>query len=1619
MTSEKRTLTMTSSTLWLTLSFGLLTFAPSFALETRMTFRDPDGHPFQQLAVDKVTGSVFVGATNRLHRLSSGLTLIQSAATGPREDNPDCPPPPRPCLGDRSLRDAVTKGLVVDNDDDTLLLCSTLYHGSCQKLSLSNITRVTQLVHQPLVPNMADMSCVLFIGPGPEQGKAVVYIGAEYSELGNKLYRNLVPSVCSRELKDLNLTFEDPKGSTAKTILDAYRESFLVQYIHGFTRGQFAYFLSVQKESLTSTKVVTRIARVCTQDKYFRSFVEVPFLCEENLTRYHVLRSVWLEEEAGGASGRLVAIFVDDPVSFWKDDKSTSVLCSVSMDDVDRVIDNVMKECYSGQDRLGPPHYLKSQSKTCTKTTMSKDLCATSEAAKDIPSMEGQQPVVAKVLWTLPGQMATAVAMQRSGQHSVAYIGTADGELIKVLQLSKRGQEVVRMTVDSSGPVTQILPSMNMDHLYVLTQAKVSLVWTHHCEQKHTCEECVADKDPMCGWCVMQNSCTAQSDCSNSAVSPSWLPASSSTCAKMTNVQPEVVSYESLRSALASKQISFELEQVTVQPSSDLDLGCLFITGKEEHRTKATLKNKVISCPLPSAGQFPKIPEGKDHESMVLHFHVQGKSIVTRSVSVYDCRENKNCSSCTGSSYGCYWCHLSGICVQKHEQCPSGAAINSSSSCPLIWTSSPDNVLVHAGEEMRIAVQVRNLQPGQKMGINCRFAYLGTENIVSGSVSSKSLTCDSVMFDYPEKEQLPYVMADFQVLWGSQSLPLDNPLGIKVRIYKCPLLVTNCGKCLSMDAGYECGWCGDRCTLSKHCPTNWLDRTATCPGPQILRFSPTTGPIKGKTHLSVSGLNLGKSYSDIKVTVAGLNCEVKPDHYEPSSGFVCETEVTPATTQGVIVVKVDNKYTAMSDSGSPFSFVDPVLVSIQPPSGPRSGGTIVSIKGENMDSGSDASISFDGQDCQIVKRNHTIMECRAPKKQGANNEAEVKINFGGLAKTSPQAFTYEEDPTITRVEPKRSIISGGTTITVLGKQLQFIQKPEFFVTYGGQFVTATCFISSSYSMDCQVPSLRPQLDSSGVNITDSNPLEVHYGFTLDGVMTLKNISHKSDFGPLLVYPDPVINLFPGAEQTKQFMDTDNLVINGRFSIVNNLMASVSVHVGNEPCLEVTSTESAITCKPPASAPKGTDRNSGKAAVWVRIGNMVRQVGFLRYYEMSSTSKPMALGVILGVVIPIVAIIILLTVCVLRRHRKHKPATDYIPDVLQDYQGKPEDEEIGLNHVAVADVNGFILDEKDCSPYIIELLSHIEDPILRQNISAMMIPRNKLNIGEMIGKGHFGAVYKAQLQRGEDKTAQVAAKTLQAKSSDADTLRSFLNEVVYLKNLHHPNLLPVVGVCLTESDDPVIITPFMATEDLKSFIAEPSKTLTVVTLLSFSQQIVDAMTYLQEVKVVHRNLAACNCIVSEDGRVQLTDYGMTMSLFPQSHYTVEDSPAKILVKWMATEVMENFDFSHKSDVWAFGIVLWELMTRGLTPYPDIQNSSLLPYLKEGQRMKKPKQCPEPVYMVMTQCWHDSPQERPDFSVIGRQLRSLVVTENGATEETALLLNQSIDISNSTEYLQVIA
>ncbi|XP_041349997.1 plexin-A4-like isoform X2 [Gigantopelta aegis] len=1583
----------------------VILFGSASPMKVLHTFFDPGENRFQHLTVNAKTGHIFLGATNRLHKLSSELTLLQSASVGPRLDNPDCPPPVMPCPEDieKRMTESRTKGIVIDKDDNALILCSSLFHGHCQRVSLDNITRVEKFVQRPMVPN-DESSCVMFIAPSINMESAL-YIAATYSSYGKKVYRDMVPSLSSRRLDNLEFVFRDANGATRKNVLEKFRTSFKIRYVDGFSYDSFVYFISVQKEKPGSTKYVSRISRICQNDTYFYSYVETSFVCEGSAGE-----SYSIVHDTAVANGNLYAVFSQNINTSFKPG-SASALCVFKMADVNKVFNTAVDKCFHGNGVIGPEHF--TQKHTCVPTSATVDYCGHSDVAEAYSSIEGTEPLRAAPKLVLDDTSAMSVLVRTEGQHTIAYIGTTAGSVLKAVVLRDGASILSSVVVDIRGPVKELWPASDMQKLIVLTALKVSLISVLHCEDHLTCAACVAKADSTCGWCIMQDRCTTKERCQTSAVRPHWLPSIDQSCARITNIQPDTLSYESLQNGKAGEQISFELEKVSVQSPSQLDLKCRFQAGHQKHDTSASIHHNTVTCRLPEKEHLPSIPQ--DHRELVLHFHVQGRSIVTRSVSLFDCRVHDNCTSCATSAFKCQWCYETNTCQKDSSTCQTSSGITLTDSCPRVEASGQDtDILVHSGEEKQIAVRVRNLKGDQNSNVKCVFTYVGKVQNVPGTITSSSLTCDSVKFESDDTEQ-PFVTASFKVISGAKGFALGNPSNIKVRIYKCPLMVTNCGKCLSMDKEYQCGWCDDKCTLQKHCGNTWLDRSAACPNPQILRFSPTTGPIHGKTNISVTGINLGKKYTDItgNVSVAGVKCTIHREHYQPSSRFSCETDISRDEKSGNIIVLVNGMYSAESDT--PFYFVDPQVTSITPKKGPKSGGTVIGIHGSNMNTGSQRTVTVGGEPCEFIRSNKTTLECRTSQHTAATDDVEVEVSFGGLKKLVPERFLYLKDPTITMIEPRRSILSGGTTITVVGQGLDLIQKPEFFTTYGGNFYKTNCRVEHEIEIQCPVPGIM----NPGVNVTDTSPLEVHYGFNMDGVMTLKNISHQNQFGPILYYPDPDIYSFSGDSHLKKYIKDDWLSIQGRFRTVNPLISNVMVYVGMDLCENPAATDTAITCKPPPQ-PAGID-NMGKATVEVHIGNLKADVGYLQYYEVSNSDKPIALGVILGVVLPILAIIILLTICVIRRHRKHGPSENYIPDVLKDYEGKKEEEEIGMNNVSIkADMNGQILDDKDSGPYIAELLGKFEDSALHHSISSMLIPRSRLDIGELIGKGHFGAVYKAQYQRsGEDKPIQVALKTLNCNNTEAEAMQTFLQDTAMLKNLQNKHILSVVGVCITTSEEPIIIMPFMATEDLKSYIREPSKEITVMELLDFGRQVAEGMVYLAEAKVVHRNLSARNCIVMEDGTVHLTDYGITSSLFSREFYFSAESTVKDLYKWMSIETLDNFEFSTQSDVWSFGIVLWELMTRGVTPYPDVDSGDLKSYLQSGKRMRKPKQCPEDIYRLMTQCWMETPGDRPTFQKSLEELIRFTQTEEvgGDTSENQPLLS-SVDIGGSTEYLEVV-
>ena len=282
----------------------------------------------------------------------------------------------------------------------------------------------------------------------------------------------------------------------------------------------------------------------------------------------------------------------------------------------------------------------------------------------------------------------------------------------------------------------------------------------------------------------------------------------------------------------------------------------------------------------------------------------------------------------------------------------------------------------------------------------------------------------------------------------------------------------------------------------------------------------------------------------------------------------------------------------------------------------------------------------------------------------------------------------------------------------------------------------------------------------------------------------------------------------------------------------------------------------------------------------------------------------------------------------------------------------------------------------------------------------------------LGTGYFGKVLLAdtvglslkELKMNETdddkrKSVRVAVKTLKLNPSE-NRRETFDKELKFMSRLNHPNVVRTLGACMV--DTPFIVMEYMEKGDLNGYLqdfdtieqgnAPPTDlTISVGTLVSMSAQIADAMKYLASRNYIHRDLATRNCLVGPESRIKIADFGMSKNLY-ESHYYIVKGHAILPVRWMAKECFYG-KFSAKTDVWAFGVTMWEIFT--LTkdiPYEDMDDSEVAADAskRDGNRqlLQRSKYCPPEVYNVMLLCWKGEPSNRATFETLHETLLSLL-------------------------------
>uniref|UniRef100_A0A3B5L7C3 receptor protein-tyrosine kinase n=1 Tax=Xiphophorus couchianus TaxID=32473 RepID=A0A3B5L7C3_9TELE len=272
----------------------------------------------------------------------------------------------------------------------------------------------------------------------------------------------------------------------------------------------------------------------------------------------------------------------------------------------------------------------------------------------------------------------------------------------------------------------------------------------------------------------------------------------------------------------------------------------------------------------------------------------------------------------------------------------------------------------------------------------------------------------------------------------------------------------------------------------------------------------------------------------------------------------------------------------------------------------------------------------------------------------------------------------------------------------------------------------------------------------------------------------------------------------------------------------------------------------------------------------------------------------------------------------------------------------------------------------------------EDPSQAVHEFAQEIDVSCISIERIIGAGEFGEVCSGPLRLPGKREIQVAIKTLKAGYTEQQR-RDFLWEASIMGQFNHPNIIRLEGV-VTKSKPVMIITEYMENGSLDTFLKKNDGQFTVIQLVGMLRGIASGMRYLSDMGYVHRDLAARNILVNSNLVCKVSDFGLSRVLEDDAEAAYTTRGGKIPIRWTAPEAIAYRKFTSASDVWSYGIVMWEVMSYGERPYWDMSNQDVIKAVEESYRLPGPMDCPEALYHLMMDCWQRERSSRPKFDEI---------------------------------------
>ncbi|XP_069499326.1 plexin-B1 isoform X2 [Ambystoma mexicanum] len=648
---------------------------------------------FNHLTVDPDTGTLYLGATNFLFQLTPNLLVENVVQTGPVLDSKDCLPPisREECPQARST-DNFNKLLLVSPLRGQLIVCGSVHQGICEKRSLQSINKILFRPDRPVdtqyvAANDPGISTVGLVGRSRD-GMPLLFVGRGYTSKG----AGGIPPITTR---NLDVHEGDLKGAeshsifsyedTAKLAVVGRLSEYNHHFIKSFTHRANVYFLFYRRDLKSQSRdYKTYISRICPDDSHYYSYVELPLSCRGKGRTYNLLQAAYVAQPGAkvtrgvrGAQGEvLFAAFAAWQAASGRLSEQ-SALCMFKMEDIDTLINQTRDLCYTkdgrSEDGVELAHIEYDVKSICVQLP-SDTLDAYPCGSDHTPSpMARRIPLEAPAILERPEGRLTAVAVHVEHEHTIAFLGDSRGRLHKVF-ISEQGDAAQYASIANQSNTAvsgDLLFDQSQEHLYVMTQTMMVKVPLAECSQHLDCKSCLSQRDPYCGWCVLQGSCTRRLECSRSASGNQWLWSydSHQQCLTVQSLSPANISREEKRNIFLSIP---ELPPLREEET----YSCYF----DDYESPAVLTDTGVMCPSPDPIKAPAIHFGADHVKVPLLLHFGDVVISAVEFTFYDCAavsvlyKTAPCQGCVSSDWGCNWCVQQHICTHK-ATCEEGIVI--------------------------------------------------------------------------------------------------------------------------------------------------------------------------------------------------------------------------------------------------------------------------------------------------------------------------------------------------------------------------------------------------------------------------------------------------------------------------------------------------------------------------------------------------------------------------------------------------------------------------------------------------------------------------------------------------------------------------------------------------------------------------------------------------------------------------------------------------------------------------------------------------------------------------------------------------------------------------------